>query len=220
MLDIIKEVFFIIVSLAGTIVAGALVWFLNEKVGAERVRKANELLEKIQQEFFMKETWVREAVRYAEEKFIDGAGSKKYDAVMDFVVRKAKEHGIEITKEELDVLIESQVHTLKRELRDAWLGIIKDPSNTGENEEANVSYATPALGTQDVFNSNSTAQGSNQFSVQNQENDSFPKIYGAEVHKQSLTLGRPFKNGQQNEDQSSISPEDGSDLNMMNNKDE
>lgn len=201
--EVVKDIFVTLLSLAGTIVAAIASWFLTEKVGAERVRKANELLEKIQQEFFLKETWVKEAVRYAEEKLSDLPGSRKFDAVMDFVSKKAQEHGIDISRVELEVLIESQLHKLKQELRDTWLGIITDPAEELEEE-------TPEAPSLENPQSESIRR---MQEIQEMFTPEEPLSPIAEVHKQSVIFSGNLS-GEENLFEKIEGPQDGADLNL------
>lgn len=113
----------LLVSLAGTVAAGFIVWFLKEKVGESRINKVNEMLKRYNIEWLMKQSWVQEAVRYAEQELWDKTGQQKYDAVMEFVSKKAKEHGIDLSPSELKVLIEAQLHKMKEGFRDGWTSI-------------------------------------------------------------------------------------------------
>lgn len=130
-----------LISIAGTIVSGFVVWFLKELVGKTRVNKANELLKKYNLEFLLKQTWVLEAVRYAEQVLNDKNGPQKYDAVMEFVSKKAKEHGIDLTPQELKVLIEAQLNKLREGAKQGWTEIqtqnpviVTDPSKAIDSQ--------------------------------------------------------------------------------------
>lgn len=107
-----------LISLVGTGLTVAIVWFLNEKVGETRIKKANEILKKVNNEFIMKQAWVMEAVRYAEQVLKEKTGTQKYDAVMQFVSSKAKNVGIDLSPDELNILIESQLHKVRTGVSD------------------------------------------------------------------------------------------------------
>lgn len=119
-----------LVSIAGTIIAGFIAWFLKEQVGETRISKANELLKKYKLEFVLKQSWVEEAVRYADQVLLEKKGSEKYDTVMVFVANKAKEHGIELTPTELKVLVEAQLHKIRNSAQEGWTG--KSPIKMSE----------------------------------------------------------------------------------------
>ncbi|MED4068655.1 phage holin, LLH family [Priestia megaterium] len=112
-----------LISIAGTVIAGFIAWFLKEQVGETRITKANELLKKYKLEFVLKQSWVEEAVRYADQVLFDKKGTEKYDAVMVFVAGKAKEHGIELTPTELKVLVEAQLHKIRTGFKEGLTGI-------------------------------------------------------------------------------------------------
>ena len=117
-----------ILTIAGTILSGVTSWYLKNKVAVTKIVKANEFLTKAHNELFVKQTWVAEAVRYAEQKFAASEGAKKYDEVINVVAKKAREFGLEVTADELEVLIEAQVHRIKGEAKQTWNDIVKDAS--------------------------------------------------------------------------------------------
>lgn len=118
------SLFGIIITLAGTAVAVFLCWYLKEKVDSNKIIKINSTFKKIEQEFFLKQTWAKEAIRYAEQKLWDENGSKKYDEVMTYIASRAKKVGIEITPHEMSVLIESELHKIKTEVSAEWKNIV------------------------------------------------------------------------------------------------
>lgn len=126
MLNIIElnGLFGILLSLSGTVIAVFLCWYLKEKVDSNRIVKINATLKKIEQEFILKQSWASDAIRYAEQKLWDENGSKKYDAVMTYIASKAKNVGIELTPQEMSVLIESELHKIKTEVSTEWQNII------------------------------------------------------------------------------------------------
>lgn len=58
--------------------------------------------------------WVIDAVKWAEQTIREsGKGAEKKEQVKDFLIQYAYEHCINITAEQLDVLIESAVKAMK-----------------------------------------------------------------------------------------------------------
>lgn len=112
-----------LIALAGTAVAVFIAWFLKEKVGVAKANKVNELLKKVNQEFLLKQNWALDAVRFAEQALIGSQGAQKYNAALEYVSTKASEFGIEITPNEVKVLIEAQLHKIKNETKNDWTEI-------------------------------------------------------------------------------------------------
>lgn len=57
--------------------------------------------------------WIDAAVQYAQQTMYDETGAEKKTAVLELITDYCKKKGINITAEQLDVLIESAVKQLK-----------------------------------------------------------------------------------------------------------
>ena len=134
-----------VLSFAGTLLAGFVAWFLKEKVDHTKIAKVNETVSKVYNEFVLKQGWVMDAVRYAEQTFIGDKGTKKYDAAVDYVVKKAKEYGITITSDELKVMIEAQVQKLKESASGSWDNAVELGGQANTNSTVNTDTAATSF---------------------------------------------------------------------------
>lgn len=102
--DISFTILKIVVSVATALISVYVIPLLHEKLKGEKYQQIYEIVEI--------------AVRAAEQT-IQGAGmgATKKDQVIDFVMRWALSHGILITDEQLDQLIEAAVYNLKLEAK-------------------------------------------------------------------------------------------------------
>lgn len=87
--------------------------FLRRRLGTERLRR-------IQDEWDTKRDLATAAVRFAEQayKTLDGPG--KFQKASEFLAREAQKYGLQITSEEVKVLIESSLRMLKDQFADQW----------------------------------------------------------------------------------------------------
>lgn len=120
-----------ILSVVGTVVLGIWGWLLKQKVAVEKIKKAKEQLDVLHSEVFLKNTWIAEAVQFAEEKLWENGGQEKYNEVMLFVTRKAKEAGIEIDTRELEIMINAEVHRIRKGFKDEWVEVGSVDLNEG-----------------------------------------------------------------------------------------
>ena len=126
-----------IITLIGTAVSGVITWYLKNKAEVNKVVKANEKLSKIHNEFFVTQTWVAEAVRYAEQKFAQSEGAKKYNEVLSLVAKKASQYGIDITVDDLELLIEAEVNRIKGDVKNVWNDIVGSGQPTNPTWQGN-----------------------------------------------------------------------------------
>lgn len=78
-----------------------------------RRRLGTEKLQKIQQELATKQNLARMAVLFVEQAYRDLDGPEKYAMATEWLSGRAKEHGITITPEQIEGLIEAAVRTFK-----------------------------------------------------------------------------------------------------------
>lgn len=123
-----------ILSVVGTVVLAIWGWLLKQKVAVEKIKKAKEQLDVLHSEVFLKNTWIAEAVQFAEEKLWEHGGQDKYNEVMMFVTRKAKEAGIEIDTRELEIMINAEVHRIRNGFKDSWVEVGNVDLNEGTIE--------------------------------------------------------------------------------------
>ena len=112
-----------VISLVGTALGGVLIWFITEKVGTEKAAKINAFIEKTNLEFIFKQQWAKEAVQYAEQALKDSNGPQKLNAVLEFMTKKANDAGVDVSRSELEVLIEAQVKKIKDSSKEGWTQI-------------------------------------------------------------------------------------------------
>lgn len=120
-----------ILSVVGTVVLAVWGWLLKQKVAVEKIKKAKEQLDVLHNEVFLKQAWIGEAVQFAEEKLWEHGGQDKYNEVMMFVTRKAKEAGIDIDTRELEIMINAEVHRIRKGFKDEWVEVADTNLNTG-----------------------------------------------------------------------------------------
>ena len=123
-----------VLGIVGSIALAFVTKYVNKKESVETIKKVNEGLERVNKEFYLKQTWAQEAVAYAQQKLWDEKGAKKYDAAMEVIASKAREYNIDITPKELEVLIESALYNLKA-------AVVEVVDRTGEKEEGSVTFA-------------------------------------------------------------------------------
>lgn len=66
------------------------------------------------------QTFAKLAVEYAQQKYADCSGEERYNYALEWLVGKAAGLNLNITKEDLKVLIESSVKELKIKLGENW----------------------------------------------------------------------------------------------------
>ena len=102
--DISFKILQVVVSVATALISIYVIPLLREKLKSEKYNQVFEIVEI--------------AVRAAEQTITGaGMGAVKKDQVIDFVMRWALSHGILITDEQLDQLIECAVYNLKMEAK-------------------------------------------------------------------------------------------------------
>ncbi len=102
--DLSFKILEVVVSVATALISVYVIPLLHEKLKSEKYNQIFEIVEV--------------AVRAAEQTITGaGMGAVKKDQVIDFVMRWALSHGILITDEQLDQLIEAAVYNLKLEAK-------------------------------------------------------------------------------------------------------
>lgn len=91
----------IVVSVAAALVTGFVIPLLKEKITDIRYQRLLDMVEV--------------AVRAAEQTIGDGYGHVKKDEVIKFVTDWMLSHGIKVTEEQLDQLIEAAVYSMNNE---------------------------------------------------------------------------------------------------------
>lgn len=79
-----------------------------------------------------KETVVQHTVEYVEQVYKDVHGEEKFNAAMDKVIELLEEKGIEFTKAELEVLIESAVNGFNK----GFTELVVEEAEEREQEKA------------------------------------------------------------------------------------
>lgn len=96
------ELILTIIPVLGTIITVFIVPYIKEKIGNEKLAKY--------------EYWVDTAVHAAEMLFTEsGSGEKKKEYVINFLMNMFNKNKINITKEQMEILIEATVKQLKLE---------------------------------------------------------------------------------------------------------
>lgn len=96
------ELVLTIIPVLGTIITVFIVPYIKEKIGNEKLAKY--------------EYWVEMAVRAAEMLFNEsGLGAEKKEYVVNFLTDMFNKNKINITKEQMEILIEAAVKQLKLE---------------------------------------------------------------------------------------------------------
>jgi len=86
---------------------------LRRKLGTEKLRTLRNELE-------TKKTLGIMAVRYVEQAYKDQHGQDKYDLAADWLASKARQHGLKLTADEVEALIESSIKALKEACSLEW----------------------------------------------------------------------------------------------------
>lgn len=91
-----------IISILGAILTGIVIPYIKEKIGNEKLTKY--------------EYWVNYAVKAAEMIFVEqGMGEEKKEYVVNFLNEMFNKNKVVITKEQLNILVEAAVRTMKSE---------------------------------------------------------------------------------------------------------
>lgn len=89
-----------VISILGTILTGIVVPYIREKIGNEKLTRY--------------EYWATCAVKAAEQIFFEqGMGETKKEYVVNFLNEMFNKNKVVITKEQIEILIESAVHSMK-----------------------------------------------------------------------------------------------------------
>lgn len=100
--DYIFEIILGVISIIGAVLTGAVIPYIKEKIGNEKLAKYEE--------------WVKVAVRCAEMVFPErGMGESKKEYVVKFLSEMFNQDKTVISSEQLEVLIEAAVKALKLE---------------------------------------------------------------------------------------------------------
>jgi hypothetical protein len=99
-------------------VAAMTIEFIRRKMGTEKMRH-------IQQELEAKQDLSIIAVRYVEQAYKDLHGADKFALAANWLADKAKAHGLKISPDEIEVLIESGIRCLKDAYSEEWTKAVK-----------------------------------------------------------------------------------------------
>lgn len=119
MSDTVFEILKIVISLVALLISAYLIPWLKQKIGAGKLQQL--------------EKWAEYAVLAAEQVMWKQKGSDKKAYVVSFLQKILAENNITITDEQLDVLIESAVKSLKLEQNTVT---IKTEVDNGNNTTA------------------------------------------------------------------------------------
>lgn len=99
--DIIFQIINLVVMVATLVIVRYVVPWIKKKVGAETLNTVSE--------------WARKAVLYAEQVMTASTGEEKKQAVTEIIKEIVKANKINITDEQIDILIESAVKQMNME---------------------------------------------------------------------------------------------------------
>lgn len=100
--DVLFQIILGVVSILGAILTGIVVPFVKEKIGNEKLTKYEE--------------WASMAVECAEMLFKEqGMGEEKKEYVVDFLNNMFNKNKVVITPEQIEVLVEAAVKSMKLE---------------------------------------------------------------------------------------------------------
>lgn len=93
--------------------AAMAVELIRRKLGIEKMRA-------IQHELDTKQELAVMAVRFVEQVYRDQHGEDKFKLAAELLASKAREHGLKLTSDEIQVLIESGLRALKDAYAEEW----------------------------------------------------------------------------------------------------
>ena len=102
-----------ILTLLITALAGAAVELVRRKIGVEGMRQISLALEQ-------KRTLALLAVQFVEQVYWDYAGEAKLAKASEWLAARAAEHGIKLTADEIQGLIESALRQMKDQFGTTW----------------------------------------------------------------------------------------------------
>lgn len=100
-----------------TILAGVFIRFMAEKLGTEKLRRAQAQWESMEELTVV-------AIRYAEQAWREYGGKKKKEAALAFLARELSQRGIKASEETLRDLIEAILREIKDALGEEWANTI------------------------------------------------------------------------------------------------
>lgn len=108
-LSVIYDVFAVLITVA----TGYFVAWLRQKLGAEGIRR-------VHHELAAKQDLAIVGVKYAEQALRSALGSEKYRAAADWIKKQADRIGLDLSDEEIDVLVEWALREIKDQFGDQW----------------------------------------------------------------------------------------------------
>lgn len=129
--DTVFKILELVIMVCSFLISAFLIPWLKNKLGADKVA--------------LIEQWVNKAVLSAQQTMWDQTGEDRKKSVVDFVHKMCTKHNIEITDEQIDILIQAAVKQMKIDE-----GVVygadkgdsaasekdaKDQTNTGEAKE-------------------------------------------------------------------------------------
>ena len=109
LMDLLTQVF----MLLGILLASFVVALLKKQLGVEKMKK-------IEAELIAKQDIVDTVVLFVQQVYDAYNGDEKYKMAMERATALLEKHGLSVTQEELESLIESSVKVLKKEFGDEW----------------------------------------------------------------------------------------------------
>lgn len=100
-----------------TILAGVVIRFMAEKLGTEKLRRAQAQWESM-------EDLTAVAIKYAEQAWREYGGEKKKEKALAFLARELSRRGIKASEETLSDLIEAILREIKDALGEEWANTI------------------------------------------------------------------------------------------------
>ncbi|MGI6436424.1 MAG: phage holin, LLH family [Syntrophomonadaceae bacterium] len=114
-----------VISILITAGIGFLVELLRRKVGLEGLRRISWQLDQ-------KKDLAMLAVQFTEQAYKDMKGQDKYNYAAKWLAARAKEHGIQISDDEIKGLIEATLRQIKDQLGDEWAKAMQEEEPAAE----------------------------------------------------------------------------------------
>lgn len=108
-----------VISILITAGIGFLVELLRRKVGLEGLRRISWQLDQ-------KKDLAMLAVQFTEQAYKDLKGHDKYNYAAKWLAARVKEHGIQISDDEIKGLIEATLRQIKDELGEEWAKVLEE----------------------------------------------------------------------------------------------
>lgn len=111
--QMIMNVIWNVLVLLITILAGVVIRFMVEKLGTEKLRRAQAQWESM-------EDLTAVAIKYAEQAWREYGGEKKKEKALAFLARELSRRGIKASEDTLNDLIEAILREIKDALGEEW----------------------------------------------------------------------------------------------------